>query len=174
MLITLESDRLLLRPLVSGDEEMMFRNWTNDPEVCRFLSWEPHGDISVTRAFLNYSLERYNDPKTIRFGIVHKPDGQLIGTIDVIEFFEGEAVEIGYCMGKAYWGKGIMTEAVGLVAAKLKELGYSRLRIVAAVANIGSNRVAQKNGLALICTEKREMRRKPGVIYEVNVYEKEI
>ena len=33
-------------------EEMMFRNWTNDPEVCRFLSWEPHGDISVTRAFL--------------------------------------------------------------------------------------------------------------------------
>ena len=39
---TLETDRLFLRQLLPEDAEQMYTNWASDPEVTRFLRWEPH------------------------------------------------------------------------------------------------------------------------------------
>ena len=45
----LETERLILRRFKEEDAKMMFNNWANDPEVTRFLSWEHHGSLEVTK-----------------------------------------------------------------------------------------------------------------------------
>lgn len=38
----IETERLVLRRLTPEDAEMMYQNWANDPQVTKFLRWEPH------------------------------------------------------------------------------------------------------------------------------------
>ena len=38
----IETERLLLRPFQAEDAVPMFRNWASDPEVTKFLTWQPH------------------------------------------------------------------------------------------------------------------------------------
>ena len=49
----LETGRLLLRPLSINDAEMMFGNWACDPEVARYLRWQPHRSWAETAEYLN-------------------------------------------------------------------------------------------------------------------------
>ena len=44
----LETDRLFLRQLLPEDAEQMYTNWASDPEVTRFLRWEPHKNALET------------------------------------------------------------------------------------------------------------------------------
>lgn len=38
----IETERLILRPFRAEDAEPMFRNWTSEPEVTKFLTWPTH------------------------------------------------------------------------------------------------------------------------------------
>ena len=38
----IETPRLLLRRLLPEDAPQMYANWASDPEVTRYLRWEPH------------------------------------------------------------------------------------------------------------------------------------
>ena len=51
--LELETDRLLLRRLLSQDAPQMYENWANDPAVTRFLRWEPHKSPAETRELLS-------------------------------------------------------------------------------------------------------------------------
>ena len=47
--VTIETSRLILRQAQIEDAEAMFRNWANDPQVTKFLTWPAHGNIEVTK-----------------------------------------------------------------------------------------------------------------------------
>ena len=49
--VTLETDRLILRPLTVDDAEAVFV-WTGDPEVNRYMSYPLHTDMETTRQWL--------------------------------------------------------------------------------------------------------------------------
>ncbi len=149
----IRTSRLLLRRLRRDDARTIFETWANDPEVTRFLTWEPHGTAAVTEAVVDMWLADYERPETYRFAIERLFDGALMGMIDVVGFRNGHPV-IGYCSGKKYWGCGYMSEALGAVVHQLFEDGYETIEIYAAVKNIGSNRVIEKNGF--VFTGQRE------------------
>lgn len=46
------TERLILRPLTAADAIAMFENWASDPQVTRFLRWEPHKDWLETAQLL--------------------------------------------------------------------------------------------------------------------------
>lgn len=46
---TLETDRLILRKITMNDAESMY-NWANDENVIRYLTWQPHENIDVTKS----------------------------------------------------------------------------------------------------------------------------
>ena len=96
----IETDHLILRRFELSDAPAMFANWASDDEVTRFLTWPTH-----------------TDEDCYRWAITLKDNGsQPIGSIDVCHWREdGEAPEIGYCMGKRWWHRGIMSEALGAV-----------------------------------------------------------
>ncbi len=169
--MTLETERLILRPFTPLDAEDVFHNWANDSEVTRYLTWNPHTDISMTEYVIGRWMREYEDPKTVRFGIVNKVTGDLMGCIDVVRFLDGQP-EIGYCSGRRFWGNGYMTEAAGRVIEYLKELGYEKVYISAEVENIGSNRVIQKLGLRFIGREEMVLELKQNRRVLVNKYEK--
>ena len=58
--VRLETDRLILRRFTLDDAPAMFNNWANDPEVTKYLSWEPHADLEVTREILRTWVNSYD------------------------------------------------------------------------------------------------------------------
>ena len=167
------TDRLILRKLRIDDADEMFSTWCNDPEVTKYMTWNPHENIEVTKLVLSSWLKQYDEPSTVRYGITLKSSGKLIGSIDVVGYFEN-APEIGYCIGKAYWNNGYMTEACKALIDYLISLGHKRIIIRAAKDNIGSNRVIQKCGLTLFMqTEEPASIIKPELI-TINWYELKI
>ena len=112
----LETKRLVLRRLAASDAEAMFRNWTSDPEVTRFLTWPAHPDVNVTKYVLGTWLTQYEKQDYYHWAITLKEAGdEPIGTIHGLVNEDMEQVTIGYCLGKAWWHQGIMSEAAQAV-----------------------------------------------------------
>jgi len=147
--VRLETERLILRPTSITDAEQMFNNWASDPEVTRYLKWQPHADIEATKSVLagwdkdNERLDYYH------WGIALKETGQIIGTCGTFGISEkNHSTELGYCMSRVHWGKGIMSESVAAVITHLfNTVGVNRIAACHDPNNIGSGRVMQKCGM---------------------------
>ena len=160
MKLTLETDRLRLRPFRLDDAEAMFSRWASDDEVTKYLTWPTHTDLEQTRAILARWVAEYEQPERLNFAIELKEEGnKLIGGIDVVHYDEGMPV-IGYNLSRAYWGRGIMTEACRRVLDYLFSQGFEAVKIDAIAENIGSNRVIRKCGGELVKTETEHLKLK--------------
>ncbi len=153
MKLTLETERLILRPFDTNDAEDMFYGWANDAEVAKYVNWNPHKNVDETRALLSYWVSEYEKPERLNFAIVLKSENRLIGGIDVVDY-ENNIPVIGYNISKEYWNNGYMNEACKCLLNYLLSQGFSEVKIDAVVENIGSNRVIQKCGGVLIKTEE--------------------
>ena len=151
----IETERLLLRKPRIEDAKPMFDNWANDPEVTKYLTWNPHENIEVTKMIINHWLEEEKDPKTIRFVITLKDNSEPIGSIDVVGYIEDNP-EVGYCLSRKYWNHGLMTEACKAFVKHLFNKGFNKVLIKAVVENIGSNRVIEKCGFKFTHQERLE------------------
>lgn len=169
MKLSLETERLILRPFTMDDAEDMFTGWASDPEVTKYLTWPTHTSIDQTRFVLDLWIKEYKDPKRINCAIETKEDHKLIGGIDIVGYEEGVPV-IGYNLSRKYWGKGYMTEVCRCMLNYLFSRGYPDVRIDAVVDNIGSNKVIQKCGGELIKTEEECFKMKNDKIFTVNKY----
>ena len=160
MKLTLETDRLRLRPFRLDDAEAMFSRWASDDEVTKYLTWITHQSVEQTREILAKWVAEYEQPERLNFAIELKEEGnKLIGGIDVVHYDEGMPV-IGYNLSRAYWGRGIMTEACRRVLDYLFSQGFEAVKIDAIAENIGSNRVIRKCGGELVKTETEHLKLK--------------
>lgn len=154
----LKTERLTLRAFRVSDAEEMFANWANDPEVTKYLTWQPHGDVSVTRQLLALWEEEAKKPETYNWAMVH--EGELIGNVSILNVNDfQEKGTLGYCMAKKRWGKGLMSEAVKEVLRFcFEEVGFARVSGEYAAPNIGSGRVQEKCGLSYEGTRRKFFR----------------
>ena len=99
--LTLETERLVLRRARLSDAEPMLRNWANDPEVTKFLTWPPHGEAGVSRAVIGSWIHGYEQESYYQWMITVKAEGDKpIGSISAVDMDEKTgSVEIGYCIG---------------------------------------------------------------------------
>ena len=147
--VQLETERLILRRFTEADAEDMYWNWTNDPEVTKFLTWPAHKCIEDADGYIRYCLEAYEEDNTYQWGIELKETGELFGNISVVSMDErAEAVELGYVIGRRFWGKGYMAEAVkAVIAYFFEKAGANRVFAKHDVNNPNSGRVMQKAGM---------------------------
>lgn len=113
----IETDRLILRRFEMSDAPAMFDNWASDDEVTKYLTWPSYTDVAAVEQKLEQWVSRYTDADRYHWAIVLKENGpEPIGSIGACHWHEDEEVpEIGYCMGKRWWHRGIMSEALGAV-----------------------------------------------------------
>ena len=145
----IETHRLILRPFRSEDAEDMYKNWASDPEVTRYLTWPAHGSVDVTRRVLEDWIPRYGDGGYFQWAIEWKETGCVIGSIAVVKLDEEiESAEIGYCLSRAFWSRGIMPEALRAVTDYLFDtVGLNRIAAYHDVNNPKSGRVMVKAGM---------------------------
>ena len=145
----IETPRLILRPFRIEDAEDMFSNWASDPEVTRFLTWPAHRNVDITRMLLNNWIPQYSNGLFFNWAIEWRENGSVIGNISVVRLIEElETADIGYCMSRAYWGRGIMPEALRAVTDFLCDtVGVNRVTACHDVNNPKSGRVMQKAGM---------------------------
>ncbi len=105
----LETERLIIRPFNIFDLDDFFE-YAKSPDVGPNAGWKPHESKRESLAVLEKFCE-----SPYEFAIYHKNDHKVIGSVGVSpDRFRNypEAKSIGYCMSKAYWGQGLMTEVV--------------------------------------------------------------
>lgn len=156
------TERLLLRRLLPQDAEMMYENWASDPEVTRFLRWEPHRNALQTAGLLAAWATLYPNPDYYQWAIVEKATGQVFGSIGIFNAAlgapeqkaawpeldtSGGVWEVGYCIGRKWWNKGFTTEALkAVVDYWFRNTDSNWLCCCYAKENPASGRVMQKAG----------------------------
>ena len=65
-----ETERLILRRFTMDDADAMFRNWANDPEVTKYLTWPAHPSVEVSRMVLESWVSQYDDNAVYQWAIV--------------------------------------------------------------------------------------------------------
>ena len=159
---TLQTERLILRRFVESDAEAMFQNWASSAENLTYVTWDPHSDVDVTRNSIRNWVASYTNPNYYKWAIClkEKPE-QVIGDISIVAIDENDSsCEIGYVLGKKYWGHGIMTEALKAVLDFCLLSRFSDVRARYASLNPVSGRVMEKAGMSYLKTITNGVERK--------------
>lgn len=143
----LETDRLILRPFNTADAQDVFCCWESDADVAKYMFWSSHNDIEKTKEWISFELEQISKNDWYRFAIVLKETNELIGTGLIYYEDEVSCWEIGYNLGKKYWGKGYTTEAMKeIIRFAAQELHITEIVGRFAKENPNSGNVMQKLG----------------------------
>jgi RimJ/RimL family protein N-acetyltransferase len=134
-----------LREVLASDLPIIFEQ-QRDPEANRMAAFTSR-DPNDRNAFQAHWDKILADPEIIKRTIW--VDGKIAGNIGSFLMF-GER-EVGYWIGKEYWGKGIASQALALF---LKVVNLRPLHARAAKDNFASIRTLEKNGFQLTGHEK--------------------
>jgi len=160
--VALETDRLVLRAPVPEDAETLAPMYA-DPEVMRYVGDGRTLTRAETERSVRRMIERWDADGFGLFTTVRKEDGAVIGRVGLLVWnsdtwepttrAEGAEVptevEVGYTLGRDFWGRGYATEAAGAVRDyALGGLGAERLIALIIHGNTASENVARKLGLA--------------------------
>ena len=133
--IEILTQRLTLLPFRVEDADAMYANWACDPEVTKYLTWPTHTSIDVSKWVCSDWVSRYSSDDYYQWAIWLDEISEPIGSIAVVKQDDkvGKA-EIGYCIGRAWWHKGIVTEALQAIKdfefeeSEIVQLGAARAK----------------------------------------------
>lgn len=142
-----ETARLRFRPWRESDVEALFR-YASDPEVGARAGWPPHTDREGSLAVIRNVFS--NDHT---WAMELKETGEAVGCMGYypcgesnIEIGENDA-EVGYWLGRPYWGQGLCTEALrGMIGYCFNQKGFRTLWGDFFEDNPASGRVMEKCG----------------------------
>lgn len=145
----IETERLILRKFTMDDAEDMYNNWAGDDDVTKFLTWPTHSNVDSSICVIGMWEKEYDSPDNYQWCIEFKEIGEAIGSISVVSLNEKtNAVEVGYCIGKKFWGQGITSEAFrALIAFFFEEMQVNRVESRHDSRNPASGKVMLKCGL---------------------------
>lgn len=148
--IPLETPRLLLRRFCEDDAQAVFDNWASDGEVTKYLRWNSHTDVGETAERVRLWVADYTAKVDYYYwAIVPRGEKCPVGGISIGSINRhDETAETGYCLGRAFWGRGYMTEALRAVLRfAFEQAGLNRVEAAHSVRNPASGRVMQKAGM---------------------------
>ena len=141
----LETSRLILRPWNENDAEELYK-YASDPEVGPPAGWVPHTSSEYSRGIIKTLLMH---PEV--YAVCLKEDGKPIGNIHLN--FQTDMTdskyecELGYWLGKPFWGRGIIPEAArALLHHAFEDLGVNAVWCGRYDNNDKSLRVQEKLG----------------------------
>ncbi len=150
----IQTERMTLRRATTADAPAVFERYAQDRDVTRFMAWRPHKSIADTEAFLSSQEKAWSTGEGHRcWALVPHGEQAAIGMIGASTSISG--TELGYVLAQAYWGKGLMPEAVAALTETLFQLGVWRVAACCHVDNLPSRRVMEKCGMVHEGTARR-------------------
>lgn len=142
----LTTERLILRAVRRDDADALFAVFS-DPVAMEFYGSPAHTSLDDTHAWIDRVETRYASQEALRWAVTLKGgDDTLIGSCSLHRFGPGRA-ETGYDLNRAYWGQGIMTEAMRAVLTYVFDvLELHRVEAVIDINNAGSKALLSKLG----------------------------
>lgn len=141
---TMESDLCQMRPLDSRDIEPI-RQLAGAAEIAA-NTFVPHPyPPDAASEFVKLCQERWKHDEAYVFAIIQKPDMDFAGTIGIHLDHAHNCADVGYWIGKPFWGRGLATAGLRLII----QFGFGRLQLNRIEAghfpdNLASGRVMQK------------------------------
>ncbi len=151
----IETSRLVLRKFRLSDLKGHHRHITSDPEVASAMLWDANPEIAHAEAVIQRILSRYGTKEGYRWAIALKEDDSFLGTISLLRLDEEEnSCSFAYMLGKAFWNRGYMTEALTAVF----DFAFSQMEVGTIYAdhfaeNPASGAVMRKAGMRCIGQE---------------------
>ena len=143
----LRTERLILRRWEDSDAEDLFK-YASDPDVGPIAGWPPHQSIEESRDVIKNVLSGKE-----AYAICLKEDGKAIGAIELklnghTDMTDrDDECEMGYWLGKPFWGQGIMPEAAKeMLRHAFEDCGMQKVWIGYYEGNNQSKRVQEKCG----------------------------
>ena len=140
----IETNRLTLRPWREDDDYALYK-YASDPDVGTPAGWEPHSDMEYS---LNIIRTVFSAPEI--YAVCLKDEASPIGCVglhrnDIAE--DDDEYELGYWLGKPYWGQGLIPEAAReLLRHAFLDLRVNRIWCGRYEGNEKSRRVIEKLG----------------------------
>ena len=141
----LKTERLILRQLVSSDDEEVFALRSNN-EVNKYLGRKASKTIEDAKSFIKTINENIQNNNSIYWAITLKGTDKLIGTICLYEFSNDQLkAEIGYELLPSFQGKGIMQEASSkVIEFAVLSMGLNSIEAYTHSENQSSTRLLEK------------------------------
>ena len=143
----LETERLILRRWEKNDAESLYE-YAKDPDVGPIAGWPAHRSIEESRDVIK---NVFNGKEA--YAICLKTDNKAIGAIELklngyTDMTErDDECELGYWLGKPFWGQGIVPEAVKeMLRHAFEEIGMTTVWVGYYEGNAKSKRVQEKCG----------------------------
>jgi len=141
----LMTQRLILRRWNQKDAEDLYR-YACDPDVGPIAGWPPHKNPDESRAVIRDVLNGRE-----AYAICLKEDGRAIGAIELklnghTDLTDrDDECEMGYWLGKPFWGRGIVPEAVTeMLRRAFEDIGMQKVWVGYYEGNSKSKRVQEK------------------------------
>ncbi|MEZ5667517.1 MAG: bifunctional GNAT family N-acetyltransferase/(deoxy)nucleoside triphosphate pyrophosphohydrolase [Alphaproteobacteria bacterium] len=145
------TERLLLRPVADADAAAV-RLYASDPDVALKTASIPHPyPDGAADEFVAAAQNWLASGRALSCAVERADAPGLIGTAGlVIDGLRGEA-ELGFWIGKPFWGRGYATEAArGMLRLAFAHVGLQRVRARALASNAASIRVQAHAGMRLV------------------------
>jgi len=144
------TERLILRPILPEDLDAYATIYAH-PEVVRFIGGGGASTRDETAEWLERTIRRNELDGWDMRSVLRVEDGALLGRCGIaVRELEGRIErEVGYVLGREYWGRGYAIEAASAMRDHaLGSLGLRRLIALIDHGNEASKRVAGKLGMA--------------------------
>jgi ribosomal-protein-alanine N-acetyltransferase len=147
---TIETERLVLRPVSEADADAVFAACSN-PNVTRFTLFDTHRTIEYSRRFVHdYAIGSYAERMPDPFAITlrHDERPRMVGSVGCHWASRPNGtMELGYWLAEHLWGRGITAEAARAVLRFVfAEYSVERVQARVIVGNTPSVRVLEKLG----------------------------
>jgi ribosomal-protein-alanine N-acetyltransferase len=141
-----ETIRLALRRPRLSDADDIFDHYASDPEVTRYVTWRPYKNRSEVAPFVQSRIARWDSGEEYSWVITRSHEDRVIGMIGCR--VREHAADIGYVIGRDYWGHGYVTEAaIAILDWAIHIESIYRVWAVCDIENKASSRVLEKVGM---------------------------
>jgi ribosomal-protein-alanine N-acetyltransferase len=171
---TLATTRLTLRPIKAGDADLLFADMA-DPEISRFMAWQPHSERAETSRFVDNEIERIAAGRGVSWLIFRGSEFcglvSLIGILRRHRALTYDRAELAYWLARRCRGQGLMQEAIEAVLAHaFDRLGLHKVVVSHFSVNRASAKVILRTGFRKVGEQVEEFE-KAGVWYNHTGYE---
>jgi RimJ/RimL family protein N-acetyltransferase len=144
----LHTERLVLRPFCQSDAADVQR-LAGDRAIAATTLSIPHPyENGMVEEWIESLARDYSEGNGVVFAVVQKESGQLIGAVGLVIKQDHQRGELGYWIGKPYWGRGFCAEAArGIVGYGFMDLELNRIQAMHMAHNPVSGRVMEKLGM---------------------------